>query len=68
MSGTYDNYVIEISSGAVGVIVRERGGFRFFSSSRNFDALDGQSFSSPQQAEAAAMRLAAAKLKDNDIR
>jgi hypothetical protein len=46
--------VIEIGSVTAGVAVPEENGFRFFSSQRPFDALDGRRFRSLKQATAAA--------------
>lgn len=52
-------YVIEVHSAAAGLVVRERGGFRFFSATRDFAALEGRSFRNPHEAEKAAIRHAA---------
>ena len=49
-------YVIEVRSAAAGLVVRERGGFRFFSATSDFAGLDGRSFRNPQEAERAAIR------------
>jgi hypothetical protein len=46
--------VIEFGSVTAGIAVPEEGGFRFFSSQRAFDALDGRRFRSIKQATAAA--------------
>jgi hypothetical protein len=52
-------YVIEVRSAAAGLVVRERGGFRFFSATNDFAGLEGRSFRNPQEAEKAAIRHAA---------
>ncbi|OCK59913.1 hypothetical protein [Bradyrhizobium sp. LMTR 3] len=36
--------VIKVSNQTVGIVVREERGFRFFSSERTFDSLDGGHF------------------------
>lgn len=46
--------VIEIGEITAGIAVPERGGVRFFSSERSFDALDGTLFRSVEQAARAA--------------
>ena len=51
-----ENYIIETLHGAAGLVVRDRRGFMFFSATKQFDAMDGKSFASPQQATAAAIR------------
>ena len=50
-----DTYIIEVYSDAVG-LVRDRGGFRFFSSETSFASLDGHLFPNPRAAEEAATR------------
>ncbi len=55
-----DAYVIEVQGNTVGIIVREQqndGEFRFLSSLRAFNSLEGQVFSGPFQAESAARTL-----------
>lgn len=52
-----EGYTVEDSQGeTIGIVVRREAGrgFRFFSSSRAFDALDGQIFASAQAAQRAA--------------
>ena len=56
MSGTY---IIEVSSEAAGIVVREKKGFRFFAASHRFNPLDGRVFSSAREAERVATRLLA---------
>jgi hypothetical protein len=46
--------VIEIGEVTAGIVVPEPGGVRFFSSSRDFDPLDGAIFRSVEQAAKAA--------------
>jgi hypothetical protein len=50
-------YVIEIHDRTAGIITGDGRGFRFFSSERAFDSLDGQQFRSPHHAERAARAL-----------
>ena len=54
-----DTYIIEVSSQAVGIVVRNPGGFRFFAATHRFNPLEGQLFRSARDAERAATRLAA---------
>ncbi len=49
-----DAYIIEVHSTAAGLIVRERGGFRFFSAAAEFAGLDGHLFRNSGAAERAA--------------
>ncbi|AMN41268.1 hypothetical protein RHPLAN_28310 [Rhodoplanes sp. Z2-YC6860] len=49
-----DSYIIEVHDEAAGIVVRDRGGFRFFSSDSDFAALDGSLFRDPRAAELAA--------------
>jgi hypothetical protein len=55
-----DAYVIEISGHTVGIVAREPGqdGFKFFSSSRDFNAMEGDNFADPSAAERVARHLA----------
>lgn len=53
-----ESYIIEVSSGAAGLVVRDGGRFRFFAASSEFSGLEGQSFSNPREAEKAARRQA----------
>jgi len=53
-----DSYIIEVSSGAAGLVVRDGGKFRFYAASSEFAGLEGQAFSNPREAEKAAMRQA----------
>jgi len=52
-----DTYIIEVSSQAAGIVVRDRGGFRFFAATHRFNALEGQVFRNAREAERAAKRL-----------
>ncbi|MEW6768959.1 MAG: hypothetical protein AB1342_13095 [Pseudomonadota bacterium] len=54
-----DTYIIEVSSEAAGIVVREKKGFRFFAASHRFNSLDGRVFSSAREAERAAARFLA---------
>ena len=47
-------YIIEIQDRAAGIITRDDRGFRFFSSERLFDSLEGRQFRSAREAERAA--------------
>jgi hypothetical protein len=47
-------YIIEIHDRAAGIITRDERGFRFFSSERLFDSLEGRQFRSARDAERAA--------------
>jgi hypothetical protein len=57
-----DTYIIEVSSQAAGIVIRDRGGFRFFAASHRFNALEGQVFRNAREAERAAIRLIAGEL------
>jgi hypothetical protein len=50
-------YVIEISNRTAGIVAGDERGFRFFSSERVFDSLEGQRFRSARHAERAARAL-----------
>lgn len=52
-----DTYIIETRKGAAGIVVHDGRGFRFFAAAHEFNSLEGQVFSTPRQAEAAALRL-----------
>ncbi|MVT51043.1 hypothetical protein GPL17_11130 [Bradyrhizobium yuanmingense] len=55
MSQTQSNaFIIEIQDRAAGIITRDERGFRFFSSERLFDSLEGRQFRSAREAERAA--------------
>jgi hypothetical protein len=53
-----DNFIIEISSQAAGIVVRSDEGYRFFAASHRFNAMEGQLFRSANEAERAALRIA----------
>jgi hypothetical protein len=46
-----DSYIIEVSSQAAGIVVRDTAGFRFFAASHRFNPLEGQLFRSAREAE-----------------
>jgi len=46
-------YIIEIHDRAAGIVTRDERGFRFFSSERLFDGLEGRQFRSAREAERA---------------
>ncbi len=55
-----DAYVIELHGNAVGIIVRKHrneGHYRFLSALHAFNALEGQEFEGPFQAEIAAKKV-----------
>jgi hypothetical protein len=53
-----DSYIIEVSSQAAGIVVRERLGYRFFAAVQPYFRLDGRLFRSTRDAERAAAQLA----------
>lgn len=50
-------YIIEINSRTAGIVTRNERAFRFFSSERTFDRLEGREFPSAREAERAAKAL-----------
>jgi hypothetical protein len=58
-----DTYIIEVGSQAAGIVVRAAQGYRFFAASQHFNALEGQLFRNPREAERAAIRLVNGGLK-----
>ena len=54
-------YIIEIHDRTAGIITGDERGFRFFSSERAFDSLDGREFRSARHAERAARLLLAGR-------
>jgi hypothetical protein len=50
------NYVIEVGSGAAGIVVWDGFGYRFYAATHRFNSLDGRTFCSPGEAELAAVR------------
>jgi hypothetical protein len=53
-----DTYIIEVRSQAAGIVVRDRGGYRFFAASHRFNSIEGQLFRNAREAERAAIQLA----------
>jgi hypothetical protein len=53
-----DSYIIEVSSEAAGIVVREASGYRFFAASQPFFRLDRRLFRRVCDAQRAAMQLA----------
>jgi hypothetical protein len=49
-----DTYIIEVSSKAAGIVVRDKSGYRFFAASHDFNSLEGRYFRSAREAERAA--------------
>ena len=54
-------YIIEIHDRAAGIVARDERGFRFFSSERLFDSLDGRQFGSARESERAVRAVLAAR-------
>jgi hypothetical protein len=50
-------YIIEVHNQTAGIVARDAQGFRFFSSERIFDSLEGRQFGSAREAERAARAL-----------
>jgi hypothetical protein len=50
-------YIIEVHDRTAGIVARDERGFRFFSSERLFDSLEGRQFRSARDAERAARAL-----------
>jgi hypothetical protein len=50
-------YIIEIEDRAAGIVTKDGRGYRFFSSERIFDGLEGREFRSARDAERAARTL-----------
>jgi len=57
-----DTYIIEVSSEAAGIVVRDKAGFRFFAAAHKFNPLDGRIFKNAREAERAATRFLAGRL------
>jgi hypothetical protein len=53
-----DSYIIEVSSRAAGIVVRDAQGYRFFAASEPYFRLDGRLFRHVVDAQRAAVRLA----------
>jgi len=51
-----DAYIIEVQSAAAGLVVRDKGLYRFFAANATFAELDGLAFNNPADAETAALR------------
>jgi hypothetical protein len=50
-------YIIEVESRTAGIVARDEHGYRFFSSDRLFDGLEGRQFRSARDAERVARAL-----------
>ena len=50
-------YIIEVRNRTAGIVAGDEHGFRFFSSERDFDRLEGREFRSARDAERAASAL-----------
>src|SRR5690349_5200832 len=53
-----DSYIIEVSSRAAGIVVRDARGYRFFAAAQPFYRLDGRLFRHVVDAQRAAVQLA----------
>jgi hypothetical protein len=53
-----DTYIIEVSSQAAGIVVRNPEGYRFFAASHRFNGMEGQLFRNAREAERAAFLFA----------
>ncbi|MGA7808628.1 hypothetical protein [Bradyrhizobium sp.] len=53
-----DTYIIEVSSQAAGIVVRDADGYRFFAATHRFNRMEGKLFRNAREAERAATRLA----------
>jgi len=51
-----DSYIIEVSSRAAGIVVRDKAGFRFFAAAPQFFRMEGKLFRNAREAEQAAAR------------
>jgi hypothetical protein len=58
-----DIFIIEVSSQAARIVVRNPDGYRFFAASSRFNPMEGQLFRNAREAERAAVRLAGGDLK-----
>jgi len=61
-------YIIEIQNRTAGIVTRDAHGFRFFSSERIFDSLEGRQFRSARDAERAARALLSERYRAPDVR
>ena len=53
-----DTYIIEVSSQAAGIVVRDPEGYRFFAASHRFNPMEGLLFRNAREAERAAFLFA----------
>ena len=53
-----NSYIIEVSSQAAGIVVRDASGYRFFAAAQPFFRLDGKLFRHVADAQRAAVQLA----------
>ena len=53
-----DSYIIEVSSQAAGIVVRDASGYRFFAAAQPFYRLDGRLFRHVADAQRAAVQIA----------
>lgn len=57
-------YAIEAAGVSAGIVIHERGGFRFYAANESFTSMDGQIFKRPRDAEKAAEKLVADRPAD----
>src|SRR3546814_16497428 len=50
-------FLIEVYDRSAGIVIAERGGYRFFAADQDWSSLDGQRFTTVPRAEQAARRL-----------
>jgi hypothetical protein len=60
-------YLIEAAGEAAGVVVRERGGYRFFASAPQFHAIEQQLFRRTSDAERAAQKISLALAANDNL-
>ncbi len=52
---TEKSYIIEIETGAAGIVIAEGRGYRFYSAAKPYARLEGAIFATPRQAEIAVL-------------
>ena len=62
-----DSYIIEVSSEAAGIVVRDEDGYRFFAANRDFKSLEGCYFRSVREAERAASRFKLRRIASSHV-
>ena len=59
-----DTYIIEVSSQAAGIVVRDKSGFSYFAAKHKFNQIEGRIFRSAREAERIATKLLAVTLEE----